>query len=95
MHLAAYFGLAFCWLFYILVKNTQPYNYKKAFVKVSIVVVLFGMLIEVLQGTLTSHREPDWADIVANTIGVLIALGVFSIFFSFLERLKHHISSVL
>lgn len=95
MHAVAYFVLAFCWLFYFFIKNPESSNFRKVFVKISGAVVLFGILIEVLQGTLTEYREPDWADIVANTIGVLIALGIFSFFFNFLERLKHHISSFL
>jgi glycopeptide antibiotics resistance protein len=40
------------------------------------------MLIEVLQGTLTSYRQPDWLDVIANSTGVLIA----SILFLTLER---------
>jgi len=95
MHAGAYFGLAFCWLFYLFIKKQEPYNYKKGFVKVCGLVVLFGMLIEVLQGALTTFRQADWADIVANTIGVMIALGFFILFRNFLTHLKRQISSFL
>ncbi len=95
MHAAAYFGLAFLWFYYILTKKPENYKLNAAFVKVSLLIVLFGMLIEVLQGTLTNYRQPDWADIVANSIGVLIALGMFIFFKNFLWRLKHQISSFL
>ncbi|MEP6259997.1 MAG: VanZ family protein [Gillisia sp.] len=95
MHTAAYFGLAFCWLFYFFIKKPDSYNLKRGFVKVSALVVLFGMLIEVLQGAITTYREPDWADIVANTIGVLIALGFFILFRNFLNHVKRQISSFL
>jgi len=46
------------------------------------------MLIEVLQGTLTSYRQPDWADILANSIGVLIAFLFCVVFLNFLKRIK-------
>lgn len=95
MHAGAYFGLAFCWFFYLFIKKQEPYNFRKGFVKVSVLVVLFGILIEVLQGALTTYREPDWADIVANTIGVMIALGFFILFRNFLNHVKRQISSFL
>jgi VanZ family protein len=95
MHLAAYLGLASCWFFYFLVKKPENYRVKKGYFKISAVVVAFGMLIEVLQGALTSYRQPDWADVLANTLGVLLALCFFLIFQKFLNRLKHQISSFL
>ncbi len=95
MHAGAYFGLAFCWFFYLFIKKQESYNFRKGFVKVSVLVVLFGILIEVLQGALTTYREPDWADIVANTIGVMIALGFFILFRNFLNHVKRQISSFL
>ncbi len=95
MHVSAYFGLAFIWFFYIFMKKPEEYHLKGAFIKVSLVVVAFGILIEVLQGALTSYRQPDWADILANTIGVLIALGVFLFFRKFLTRVKHQFNSFL
>lgn len=95
MHVSAYFGLAFIWFFYIFFKKPDEYRYQKAFFIVSIIIVLFGILIEVLQGALTSYRQPDWADILANTIGVVVALGVFMFLKKFLRRVKHQINSFL
>ena len=95
MHVSAYFGLAFIWFFYILFKKSEDYHYQKTFFIVSLLIVLFGILIEALQGALTSYRQPDWADILANTIGVVIALAFFFFFRKFLRRVKHHINSFL
>src|SRR5690606_23632606 len=68
LHAGAYFVLASCWFFYLLFSKPDNYGFKRGFSIISVIVILFGMLIEVLQGTLTSHRQPDWGDVVANSI---------------------------
>lgn len=65
------------------------------FFYISLVIVLFGILIEVLQGAVTEYRDPDWADILANSIGVLLALGMCLGFLKYFKRLKHKINSFL
>lgn len=95
MHAGAYFVLASCWFFYLLVSREDNYKYKAGFFKVSLLAIAFGMLIEVLQGALTTFREPDWADILANSFGVLVAFGFFVLFLNSLKNVKHRISSFL
>ncbi|CAN5222037.1 hypothetical protein BH23BAC2_BH23BAC2_21320 [soil metagenome] len=95
LHSAAYFVMACLWFFYMLLKRDDNYNYRNGFFKVSLLIIGFGMLIEVLQGALTTYRQPDWSDIVANTIGVFIALAFFIIFLKYLKNVKHQISSFL
>ncbi|WP_026837454.1 VanZ family protein [Gillisia sp. JM1] len=95
MHLAAYFVLAFVWFFYYLFKIQEESLKIKGFFNISILIILFGMLIEVLQGALTDYRDPDWADMLANSIGVLLALGMCLGFLKFFKRLKHKINSFL
>jgi len=95
MHAGAYFVLASCWFFYLLVLKPDDYRFKRGFSIISVAAVLFGMLIEVLQGALTSHRQPDWADVAANSIGVLLAFSFFVLFLNFLKNVKHRISSFL
>ncbi|WP_050915843.1 VanZ family protein [Gillisia marina] len=95
MHLGAYFVLGFVWFFYYLFKNEDGSIKRKAFFNISIIIILFGMLIEVLQGALTDYRDPDWADILANSIGVLLALGICLGLLKFFKRLKHKINSFL
>jgi VanZ family protein len=70
-HGIAYFILTICWLFTF---------YKKPKIKYIVVVacVFFGILIEVLQHTLTMYRTADYKDIIANTLGVLLGLVVFN-----------------
>ena len=95
MHFTAYFFLNSVWLFYFILKKDDNLIKLSGFLKVSALVILFGMLIEVLQGTLTDYRTPDWFDIVANSIGVCSALLVFLVLKNFLKRLKLKINSFL
>ncbi|MGB1042045.1 MAG: VanZ family protein [Tenacibaculum sp.] len=70
-HAFAYFVLSIFWL--IALRKTKISNY---------IVVLgcffYGIIIEVLQTTLTSYREASLLDAVANSLGVLIALLIFN-----------------
>lgn len=63
-HAFAYFACMFCWGQWI----TRPVQR----LKLAIVFILMGVLIEFLQG-LTSYRSFEWADMVADTIGVTLA----------------------
>ena len=70
-HLIAYFTLSVCWLFSF---------YKKKALKYIIVIscITFGIIIEVLQQTLTVYRTGDYRDALANTLGILLGLIVFN-----------------
>ena len=95
LHLGANFVLALVWMLFYLLKMEQKQNYISAFIVISVLVIFFGMLIEVLQGALTTYRQPDWADVVANSIGVLIALFLSIFFQKFLIKLKRKINLFL
>ncbi|MDA9092761.1 VanZ family protein [Polaribacter sp.] len=71
-HLIAYFGLTFSWL---LALKKPKYKYK-----VLIACVLYGIIIEVLQATLTIYRTGELFDFLANSVGVLLALLIFNLF---------------
>ena len=45
-------------------------------------IFIYGIIIEVLQGTLTSYREADLLDTFANLTGIVIAWVFFSKNFS-------------
>ena len=76
-HLIAYFVLTFSWLL-TLKKSKYKYKYKY---KVLIACVLYGIILEVFQTTLTEYRAGEMLDFLANTLGGIIALGAFSLFF--------------
>ncbi len=71
-HLFAYFTLTICWLFTF---------YKKPKVKYIVVIacVFFGIIIEVLQSTTTTYRTGDYLDVIANSIGVVLALTIYNL----------------
>jgi VanZ family protein len=47
---------------------------RRAYPVAAVVALLFGALLEVAQGTLTTTRVTDWHDIVANSTGIAAAL---------------------
>lgn len=71
-HIIAYFTLTICWLLSF---------YKKSNLKYRIVVfcILFGIIIEILQQSLTSYRTGDYKDVLANIIGIVLGLFVFNL----------------
>ena len=73
-HLIAYFTLSMCWLLAFYKKPSLKY------IIISICIV-FGIIIEVLQQKLTLYRTGDYKDAIANTIGILLGLLIFNLFF--------------
>ena len=70
-HFLAYSLLAYLWF------NTFLYSFnvkkKLAIFLALILSVIFGIIIEVLQDTMTVSRALDVYDIIANTLGALLA----------------------
>ncbi|MEE2770672.1 MAG: VanZ family protein [Bacteroidota bacterium] len=73
LHAGAYLFLMLLWKFYFIFRNEKNEAYRSNLLWVGLGCVLFGMLIEVLQGTMTSYRTPDWWDVLANSTGIAIA----------------------
>ncbi|TXD49851.1 VanZ family protein [Polaribacter sp. IC073] len=69
-HCLAYFTLSLSWLFAVYKEN------KKYLIVFACVV--FGIIIEILQHTLTNYRTGDYFDVIANSLGVLIGLLVYN-----------------
>ncbi len=71
-HFLAYFLLTLLWF----VTCVYSFNFTKikAILYASIGSVIFGIIIEVLQGMLTDYRALDVYDVIANTSGALIAV---------------------
>ncbi len=72
-HGIAYFSLCFSWLIAYYKKPA-----KKRIIIISC--IIFGIIIELLQSTLTNYRTGDYLDVVANSSGILIALIIFNLF---------------
>ena len=67
-HCFAYFVLSISWLI--------VFYKKKKKLLVVVCCILLGVIIEILQNTLTSYRTGDYHDIIANSLGVLLGLFV-------------------
>lgn len=76
-HSLAYIVLTALWYTAFFFKF--HYSKKKALLYAIIVSIVFGIIIEILQGTVTRYRSSDINDVFANTIGVLLAAVVIEI----------------
>jgi VanZ family protein len=77
VHIVAYLLLTFFWIL------TYNYRSRISFLNVSIALVvgIYGIIIEVLQGSIAANRQFDFYDIYANLIGICIGALLFSIIF--------------
>ena len=73
IHFTFYFFLTLSWFF------ATQHTIKRTTSKAILIGVLisYGMIIEALQGGMTTHRQADFYDILANSIGVLLAAIFF------------------
>ncbi|MBE16099.1 MAG: hypothetical protein CL867_07595 [Cytophagaceae bacterium] len=94
LHLGAYFGLTLlwiaCWVYWQwrFFDATVKKRLKRIMLITAILASCYGIIIEVLQGTMTSYRTLDHWDVLANTTGVTLAILLCSLFINKLERLK-------
>ena len=75
-HTIAYFFLTLSWL-YTFVKKV---NIISVVWYVLLGCFIYGTIIEVLQGTITPYRTASYLDIVANSVGIIIATLAFHLF---------------
>ncbi|PIE49775.1 MAG: hypothetical protein CSA39_00845 [Flavobacteriales bacterium] len=69
-HTIAYFVLSLAWLF--------AYHYqKKHNILIFTGLVVYGIIIEILQGLVTTYRKADIYDVFANTVGICIAFLLY------------------
>jgi len=78
-HATAYMTLTLSWLFALR-------NYKKKNI-ILIVIFLYGILMEFLQGWLTQNRQKDIFDVMANSIGILIAMLIFNNLYKYFVKI--------
>lgn len=69
LHAFAYCTLSFFWL--------SAINKTGRIILVSIICVIYGIVIEILQMVLTNYRSGDLYDALANTSGVLIGYFLY------------------
>ena len=92
LHAGAYLFLTCLWKLYFVFQNSDFKRYRSNLYRVAIACFIFGMLIEVLQGTLTSYRTPDWWDVLANSTGVVLAVLFFIVMAPTVKKVKQKVS---
>lgn len=71
VHFIFYFVFVFLWF-----RSINKITNKKIIIIVGIAIV-YGIIIEVLQGTLTLNRQPDIYDAAANSLGAITSAVIF------------------
>ncbi len=73
-HIIAYFTLTLFWLL------SFPIAVKMGKVKylIATACVIYGIVVEVLQTTFTAYRTASLLDVLANTVGVFVALLIIN-----------------
>ena len=66
----------FSWL-YTFLKNEK---FQKNIKYLILGCLIFGIVIEILQGTITSYRTTSYLDILANSVGIGLAVLIFHFF---------------
>ena len=77
-HFIAYSGLS--WLWFKALYYKFNYTFNKSLVITAIVSIIFGIIIEVLQGMITSTRVAESNDILANICGVSLTIAILFLF---------------
>ena len=76
-HAIAHFIFVGLWFlsFYFYLNKSKKQALKMAFIGA----FLFGIVIEILQHTLTETRQADYKDVIANVVGALIAVLIINL----------------
>ena len=69
-------------------KEITPFLLKNALVISVLFSVFYGILMEILQGTLAENRQGDWQDALANALGAIVAGILIKYFISNTIKLK-------
>ncbi|SEL19859.1 Predicted lipoprotein [Aquimarina amphilecti] len=75
-HFLAYFVFAIVWFLFFFFSRKQSMSFSKSLLISAVFAFLFGLLMEFCQDTLTSYRNSDWNDVLANTSGIVLAVIV-------------------
>ena len=75
VHFTFHFVFTLLWGFYFWLKLKERTILK--IVRVVILSLCYGILIEILQETCTTTRHADIFDVLANLSGAIVALGLF------------------
>jgi VanZ family protein len=72
VHACFHFGIVLLWFLYFNIQKSKPFI--KAANLAILFSLIFGILIEICQQLFTTSRKADVLDLVANTLGALLAV---------------------
>jgi len=75
LHTSSYCLLTISWLLTLSSKVSRW----KSIILIALVVFIYGIIIEILQGVFTSDRQADLYDVFANLVGIAMATLIFTI----------------
>lgn len=64
------------WLSFVYAKENKMITAVSIYTVFGLCLV-YGIVIEVLQGVFTTYRQADYLDVLANLVGLLIGVGLF------------------
>ena len=76
-HSLSYIVLTVLW-YYTLYYNFK-FNKRTALIYAVVLSVIFGIVIEILQGVVTTYRSSDINDVFANSFGAILAAVVIAV----------------
>ncbi len=85
-HFVSYILMAVFWLWFL---NTA--QNKTSYTSISLIIlsiIVYGIIIEYLQLSLTNYRMFDWNDVIANILGTVLGLILFFTFRKIIFRHK-------
>lgn len=76
VHVGIHTVLIFVWLLYALRKrfNTIPW---KMYATIAVLCTVYGIIVEFFQEWITTSRNADVLDVLANSLGTLLGLALF------------------
>ncbi|RXG29431.1 VanZ family protein [Leeuwenhoekiella palythoae] len=86
VHLLAYTFFVGLWFLFFYCLKQKKDNFLPALIKSCILAFIYGIIIEILQGELTTSRSADFNDVLANSIGIVI--GILLVFLAKTQFIK-------
>lgn len=88
LHLGAYLGLTLVWYLYYFSRAVWKTVQIKSLLIICLLIIAFGIFIEVLQDKLTSYRTIDSLDVLANSLGVFLGFVIIIATKNTLKKVK-------
>ncbi|WP_082422498.1 VanZ family protein [Aquimarina longa] len=89
-HFTAYFVLSTVFFLFLFFSEKLNKSLKTSIYIAFVVCVLYGILMEVLQYSLTTYRSSEWYDVIANTSGTVFALFIIILLKNKLIKIKQN-----